>query len=205
MNPPRLGGCDFLEDPALDARTAQPVWLPDPDPLVTIVPALVDEAAPFSLWKLPGRKSLLHDGGRLLLHADLGREAVRAVLSLSLTEGDPSAYAAPAGARGQRTLAAAATLNQVFTGEASSRSRSVTRGDVVHMRALQALDAERDGASEREIAGLVFGAIDPSESWNDSAQRASVRYLLGQGRTLRDGGYRNLLYPKPQKRRAADP
>ena len=38
------GGCDFLEDPALDARTAEPVWLPDPEPLVAVSPAIVDGA-----------------------------------------------------------------------------------------------------------------------------------------------------------------
>ena len=71
------------------------------------------------------------------------------------------------------------------------------------MRALQALDAESDGASERAIAELVFGPFDEPESWNDSAVRASVRYLLDQGRGLRDGGYRDLLYPKPSKHEAA--
>ena len=56
---PSLGGCDFLEDPREDARTAEPVWLPDPDPLVTLGPAITDGAEPFSLWALPGRKNLV--------------------------------------------------------------------------------------------------------------------------------------------------
>ena len=70
---------------------------------------------------------------------------------------------------------------------------------LVHMRALQALDAEADGASEREIAKIVFGAAEPGEKFNDSAQRANVRYLLKVGKRLRDGGYRDLLRPSPPR------
>ncbi len=86
-----------------------------------------------------------------------------------------------------------------------TRSPPVTRSDLVHMRALQALDAERDGASEIAVATLVFGAFDEPESWNDSAIRANVRYLLGHGRRFHDGGYRDLLYPKPPTRKAGSP
>ena len=60
-----------------------------------------------------------------------------------------------------------------------------------------------EGASERAIADLVFGPFDEPQSWNDSAMRANVRYLLDHSRYLRDGGYRDLLYPKPPKREAA--
>ena len=81
----------------------------------------------------------------------------------------------------------------------------MTRTDLVHMRALQALDAERAGASERAIAELVFAPFNEPESWNDSATRAQVRYLLDHGRSYRDGGYRDLLYPKPQKRSSVEP
>ena len=201
---PSLGGYDFLEDPALDARTAEPVWLPDPDPLVTVAPAVVDGAATFSLWALPGRKSLVHDGRRLLMRSIVGRRVLRVAVSLALGDGMPFAYAVPAGERSQRGLKVAAALDAMLVGAGRNPRRpAVTRSDLVHMRALQALDAEGDGASERDIAELVFGPFDEPESWNDSAVRASVRYLLGHGRGLRDGGYRDLLYPKPPKHEAA--
>ena len=197
-------GCDFLEDPREDARTAEPVWLPDPDPLVTLGPAITDGAEPFSLWALPGRKNLVHDGRRLLMRSTVGWRALRIAVSLSLGDGMPFVYAVPAGVRGQRGLKAAADLDAALTGsEPKLRRAAVTRTDLVHMRALQALDAEAEGASERAIADLVFGPFDEPESWNDSAVRANVRYLLDQGRRLRDGGYRDLLYPKPPKREAA--
>jgi len=203
---PSPGGYDFLEDPALDARAAEPLWLPDPEPLVGVVPADLDEAAAFSLWSVPGRKSLVHDGRRLLLRTMLGRRVVRLAVSLSLGDGVPFAYTAPAGRPARRTLEAAAELDAALAGAPlKTRTPPVTRSDLVHMRALQALDAERDGASELAIATLVFGAFDEPESWNDSAIRANVRYLLHHGRRLRDGGYRDLLYPKPPNRKAGSP
>lgn len=160
----------------------------------------------FSLWSLPGRKSLVHDGRRLLLRTMLGRRVVRLAVSLSLGDGMPFAYAAPAGRRARRTLEAAAELDAALAGAPlKARTPPVTRSDLVHMRALQALDAERDGASELAIATLVFGAFDEPESWNDSAIRANVRYLLGHGRRFRDGGYRDLLYPKSPTRKAGLP
>jgi hypothetical protein len=201
---PSHGGCDFLEDPTLDARTAEPVWLPDPDPLVAVAPAIVDGAVPFSLWALPGRKNLVHDGRRLLMRSMIGRRVIRLAISLALGDGMPFAYSVPAGERGKRGLRAAEALDAMLAGDGpKSRRPGVTRSDLVHMRALQALDAESDGASERAIAELVFGPFDEPESWNDSAVRASVRYLLDHGRGLRDGGYRDLLYPKPTKHEAA--
>ena len=201
---PSPGGCDFLEDPALDARTAEPVWLPDPDPLVAVSPASVDGAVPFSLWGLPGRKTLVHDGRRLLMRSTVGRPVMRMAISLALGDGMPFAYSVPAGVRGQRGLKAAAALDAMLAGGGpKSRRSALTRSDLVHMRALQALDAESIGASERAIAELTFGPFDEPESWNDSAVRANVRYLLDHGRGLRDGGYRALLYPKPPKHEAA--
>ncbi len=201
---PSPGGCDFLENPTLDARAAEPVWLPDPDPLVAVAPAVSDGAALFSFWALPGRKNLVHDGRRLLMRSTVGRRVLRVAISLALGDGMPFAYAVPAGEHGQRGLKAAAELDAALAGATPKPRRApVTRSDLVHMRALQALDAESDGASERAIAELVLGPFDEPESWNDSAVRASVRYLLDQGRGLRDGGYRDLLYPKPSKHEAA--
>ncbi len=133
----------------------------------------------------------------------VGRRIVRIAVSLALADGMPFAYAVPAGPRSQRGLKAAADLAAALTSsEPKPRRAAVTRTDLVHMRALQALDAEAEGASERTIADLVFGPFDEPQSWNDSAVRANVRYLLDQGGRLRDGRYRDLLYPKSPKHEA---
>jgi len=70
---------------------------------------------------------------------------------------------------------------------------------LVHMRALQALDAEAAGASEREIAAIVFGETLGADEFTDSPLRANVRYLLDVGAKFRDGGYRDLVWPVPPK------
>jgi hypothetical protein len=195
LRPPELaslGGCDFVEDPSLDAREADAAWLPDPDALVALGPGVRDDDDPFSLWAIPGRKSLYHDGKRILLNSRLGRRVLRLAISLSLREGAPYAYAIPPGRPGPR--AAAAELADALAGVPERRrGAAVSRTMLVHMRALQALDAENAGASEREIAALVLGSVDAGAAWNDSAARAQVRYLLQHGRALRDGGYRQLL------------
>lgn len=196
MPPPSLGGCEGLENPDLDARDADPVWLPDPACLVGLGPAVTGEAAPFDLWALPGRKSLLHDGRRLLLRTAVGRRAARLALSLALRDGAPYAFAIPAGpARRERAVWAADLANSLDGAVAPPRGRgaAVTRSALVHMRALQALDAEEAGASERELARLIFGAAEADATWNASPTRAKVRYLIRHGRALRDGGYRQLL------------
>ena len=85
----------------------------------------------------------------------IGRRVIRLAISLALGDGMPFAYSVPAGERGQRGLRAAETLDALLAGGGpKSRRPGVTRSDLVHMRALQALDAESDGASERAIAEL---------------------------------------------------
>ncbi|WP_428393457.1 DNA -binding domain-containing protein [Lichenicoccus sp.] len=203
---PSLGGCDFLEDPALDARIAEPFWHPEPDPFVALGPAVTDGAASFSLWAIPGPKSLVHDGRRLLMRTTLGRRVVRLAVALTLNDGAPFAYAVPAGLRNRRGMKAAADLDAALAGAPlDSRASAVPRNAIVHMRSLQALDAERDGLSERAIAELIFGTVGDPLSWNDSALRANVRYLLDHGRAYRDGGYCDLIHPKPPKSKAAKP
>ena len=189
------GACDFAEDPRLDARDAHPAWLPDPDALIGVGPAVRDDDDPFSLWNIPGRKSLVHDGKRLLLKSRLGRRVVRMAVSLTLSDGQPYAYTLPPGRRTNARAAATFDLAEAIAGVPDGRvAGTITRPMLVHMRTLHALDAKRAGVSDREIAALVLGADEPADKWNDSAARAQVRYLLRAGRRLRDGGYRTLLH-----------
>ncbi len=191
---PNPGGCDFLEDPDLDARTADPVWLPDPDALIALGPAVRDDSDPFSVWSIPGRKSLVHDGKRLLVRTRLGRRVVRLAVSLALSDGMPYAYAVASGPRARSGALAATELAEALTGSSGpGRGAAVSRGALVNMRALQALDALAVGASERDIAVMVFGTAETDATWNASATRAMVRYLVRHGRRMRDGSYRALL------------
>ncbi len=198
MRPDRqpLGGCDFAENPNLDSRDADPAWLPDPDALIGVGPAVRDDDNPFSLWAIPGRKSIVHDGKRMLLKSRLGRRVVRLAVSLTLRDGEPYSYALPPGRQARDHTAATIDLAEAIAGASTlGAAGAVTRPMLVHMRTLHSLDAKQAGASDREIAELVLGSVESDVTWNDSAARAQVRYLLRAGRRLRDGGYRTLLHP----------
>ena len=193
-NAPNLGGYDFLEDPALAARDAAPSWLPDPAVLIGLGPAVRDDGDRFSLWALPGRKSVFHDGRRLIVRSRLGRRIVRLAVSLSLAEADPYAFAvSPRGLASWMNHLAAASHALAGAPNARPSGEPLTRTRMVHMRALLALDAQQLGASEREVALVVVGETDRGPGWNSSALRANVRYLLRHGRAFRDGRYRDLL------------
>jgi hypothetical protein len=188
------------EDPDVDAFNAQPVWRPDPVGLVRI--AADDGEAfdtdRFSLWTMAGRKSLLHDGRRLLLSITLGTRVLRISVASELRDAEAFAYVIPAGPaarmrwRGvEHYLAVLRAAEPVAPYAVHSRpGRLVT----LHMHALHALDARAAGASHRDIAAAIFGEQRMAESWHaDSELRAQVRHLLRRGDAFVHGGYRQFL------------
>jgi hypothetical protein len=69
-----------------------------------------------------------------------------------------------------------------------------TRIAVMHMRALQALDGVQAGASQREVASVLFGEEVVAARWGtDSELRAQVRHLFRRARAYMRGGYRRLV------------
>ena len=193
-------GLHALEDPALDAREALPDWLnaracairviPDDDP--------APEASSFVLWRLPGRKQLQHDGRSLVLSARWPGCCVRLMLAPELHDGMPHAFAMRACREPcvrYRDLANA--LDQLATASrceplAATRPRP-NPSALQALLILQALDANQAGASLREIAEGLFGSTEVASGWHaDSALRARVRRLVQRGRSLVDGGYREL-------------
>ncbi len=199
-------GLRLLEDPARDARQAQPAWLPDPDGLPQLHPdaAAASDAPVFALWRMPGRKQLAHDGQRLLLTAYRPEGTLRAAVSPALEHGMAYAHGLAAGARlRERWRAAAATMERIdgYYGRdaalAGTHARAHGRPDriaLLHMRSLQTLDGLHAGATQREIAQALFGAAVVAERWHDLGElRAQVRRLALRGRALMDGGYRRLL------------
>jgi hypothetical protein len=69
---------------------------------------------------------------------------------------------------------------------------------------IRLLDAERDGASEREAAAVVLNAkADNRRAWIGSEHRARLRRLLARGHKLLAGGYFQLLNPPPRRRRGS--
>lgn len=190
-------GLAFAEDPLLDARAARPIWLHGQRPVVRLIPHSDPTAQCFDLWAIPGRKSLTHEGEHLWLQGNSGRELVGLTLSPDMRNGEPFAYAMPAGAEHKQyrfTLETALGLLQRSRASTVTALNRPPRSATIHMRALQALDGTLAGATQRDIAVALFGEERVAEQWNpDSELRAQVRYLVQKGRELMEGGYRDLL------------
>jgi len=173
------------------------LWLSSSDGLMHVRAVRARSAATrrFDLWRIPGRKRLVMDGHDLALTADLS--ALRMRLSLSGTLEDGCAYvgAVPLtpGLRGQ--LDGYREQAQALEGHAPqiSHVRSVTRAALLHLRALQALDASQAGASHRDIAHALFGLESVVLRWHEDGElRAQVRHLLRRAEFFMNGGYLSL-------------
>ena len=194
-------GLAFPEDPDLDARSAQPVWRTDPDTLVRIAADDSDastDAAPFSLWAIQGRKSMLHDGRRLFLAAVIGARVLRVAISSDVCDGGSFAYVIRSGPRAAaRWQGVQENLTALRAAEPARRyalSPRPGRLAVLHMRALQAIDGRAAGASQRDIAAAIFGEKRVAEDWHaDSELRAQTRHLIHRGQVFVREEYRSLV------------
>lgn len=171
----RRWGLRLLEDPALDARDAQPLWTPEPDAVIQLYPDAdpPPNAQRFGLWRIPGRKQLLHDGRRLVLLTRFLNGGVRLALAAELETLDNLTRGALSGAL------------------ASPRPSPTA---LLELRTLQALDGTLAGTSLRTVASVLFGATTVAREWHaDGPLRARVRRLVRRGRGLMQGGYRKLV------------
>jgi hypothetical protein len=156
------------------------------------------QGARFSLWRLSGRKSLLHDGERLLLTVEDHPRPLRLALSGGVEEGTLLDIVLPASSAIRNLWPAFARLMTLLeSSEQPHPERSLARPSremLVHMRTLQALDAETAGATHRQIASVVFGKDEVFQRWETNSElRAQVRYLLRRGHALQEEGYCKLL------------
>ncbi|WP_313023920.1 DUF2285 domain-containing protein [Pseudomonas lopnurensis] len=207
----RRWGLRLLEDPALDARDAQPAWFPDHDTVVQLYPDTdpPPDAPTFAFWRIPGHKRLIHDGSRLLLLVGWPGSCLRFAMASGLEEGKAYAYAFRACAKpcGRYATLAIELGRLVTTGDTAPAAMAVPRpstGALQELHTLQALDATLAGASQREVAEGVFG-IDAAADWHsDGSLRSRVRRLVQRGNQLMRGGYRRLAQiPDSEKGRSA--
>ena len=173
-----------------------------PTATLAIVPAGVASAtAPsFSVWRLPGPKTLsVHARHDLVLATGVGGGALVLTVDAGLLLGDAYAFRVPATTEPEEAVRVMVGVRSAMQGAASSAAESssqVSRTALVHLRALQALDGIAAEASQRTIARVLFGAEEVTRRWTgDGELRAQVRYLVRRARALRDGGYRSLLTP----------
>lgn len=188
-------GLRAFEDPACDARAAEPLWIEAPSAL-TLVPATptVDSDG-FDLWALPAPRRLVHDGQ--VLRATVGRldATLRLCLARTLRQGRPFAYQLPGGrAASAPRRRGVAIIAGIEDRAPLPTARPARRDALVRMRTFTAYDGHRAGASQRDIAVALFGSDAVRRGWSaESELRARVRYLVARGRQLVEGGYRALL------------
>jgi hypothetical protein len=146
----------------------------------------------FDLWRIPGRKRLAFDGPDLALTADLSALRMRLSLSGALVEGASYTSAVPLTSQLRGDLAAFNTQAQALEGHVPQvdSARPVARAALLHLRALQALDAAQAGASHRDIAQALFGLEAVVLRWHEDGElRARVRHLLRRAKAYMTGGY----------------
>jgi hypothetical protein len=184
-------------DPRHDARTALAPWAAaDIDDLLQVRPARrpLVSATRFSLWRVPGRKALVHLDDESILVAHAGARWLRARLEHGLVDGAACRCAVPltSGLRGLRTRFESESRQLEGVPE-PGRARAVTRAGLLHLRALQAIDASNDGASHRDIATALFGPEAVRTRWSaDGELRAQLRHVLARAEEMLRGGYLRL-------------
>ena len=188
------GGCRVAEDPWLDARQAHPLWTTAADALLHVRAVFAHDSTAslaFDLWKIPGRKRLSHAGTQLNIRAEYGPNRLRASLSAELEHGTPYGLAVPLDAHLRTRLAGYQVQANAIQGQwPPVAAKKVTRASLLHLHALQALDASQAGAHHRDIAGALFGVEAVRKRWTaDSELRAQVRHLLNRAEGLMRGGY----------------
>lgn len=175
-----------------------PFWQPDPDIALSIVPDDGPEIGMpvFDLWAMPGRKALGHDGHRLALKLCRRGRCWHLNIAGALDAGMPFTFAIAPDDRARARLREAQDMLAVIAdGPPSFVGARAANEPIITMQSLQALDGHLAGASERDIAIVIFGQRIVAKKWHgDSELRAKVRYLIHRGRNLMNGAYRNLLW-----------
>jgi hypothetical protein len=194
---PAAWGLLALEDPRLNGLEAMPPWYPAINTTACLstpdIPHL--RTARFSLWALPGFKRITYVASCFEVTNRSSSKRVHLVLGSRWTDGDLAAYLLPLDVVGR---VAESTHCLASFGSARLDSPAATaaasRAGATHMRMLQALDGAIAGASQRDIAMVLFGDRRASLDWSaDSALRAQTRHAIRRARALMNGHYRRLL------------
>ncbi|CAN7364205.1 DUF2285 domain-containing protein [Acidovorax sp. LjRoot129] len=181
----------------MDGRIAHPVWLSSSDELLHVRAVHAHGAATrqFDLWRIPGRKRLMMDGHNLALTADISALRMRVSLSGTLEDGGSYVGAVPLTPGLRSQLDEYREQAQALEGRVPQFSpvRAATRAALLHLRALQALDASQAGASHRDVAQALFGLEAVVLRWHEDGElRAQVRHLLRRAEAFMHGGYFSL-------------
>ena len=159
--------------------TQMPIVLPTADNLCT---ELREPAAPSD-----------EQGTHILL--DANGQAIRLLRLAGVPPHSPLAAIVPLDVDGFDRIEATDRLLRALLGRTvPGDGRLTAQQKRRHRFMLQATDGRLDGATYREIAGVIFG-IDrvASEPWKTSALRDATTALVKDGLAMIAGGYRTLL------------
>lgn len=195
------GACDVAADPELDARAAHPLWLNEDEGLLHVralrahhATASAAGVARFDLWRIPGCKRLFGINDAILT-VSIGTHHVRILLDAALTDGAPFTCTVPLTSHLRGQLAAFQSIAGLLEGAPlpTTLTRPVTRAGLLHLRALQALDAMQARASHRDLAIALFGLESVRADWHaDGVLRAQVRHLVARAEGFMRQGYLHL-------------
>lgn len=184
-------------DPLKAPPTAPVFWLPEKDTSVVVLATAPDvlttEAGDRSL--LSGVCSIVDGQGAHGLH-DLDTFQQIQILRVDAAAGDvPLAAIVPLDITGFDRLEAVSRLLSALHGRVIPQDTRLTHQQRVRARRmLQAFDGARDGATQLEIAQVIFrvGSIT-RDQWQVSSARHAVMSLLRDAGAMIGGGYRKLL------------
>lgn len=184
------GACDVAADPRLDARDAQPVWLTNSADLLHVRALHADDASTrgpdaraFDLWRVPGRKRLDGCNDAVVLTTSIGACHARILLDGGLADGSTYVCTVPLTPHLRSQFAEFQSLAALIGGYSlqDTHARPGSRAGLLHLRALQVLDAMQAGASHRDIAVALFGPEAVRSQWHaDGGLRAQVRHLVAR-------------------------
>lgn len=172
-------------------------WLPQDDTSVIALVAEPDvlrargKSAPLLVVNVSqsdeGIASAFHELGT-------GQRAQIAIYN-DIPEGEPLAAVVPLGVEGFDRLEAIYRLLAAVHGRAVPPDKRLTRQQRARVhRMLRAFDGFRDGATQQEIAQVIFSLERLTrDEWQASSARHAVMSLLRGARAMIDGGYRKLL------------
>lgn len=201
----RPGGCAFAEDPRRPAPEARIVWDASLDPgtlRARACPTAAQDPDALDLDRLQPWLTLVADeNGEHIALSDGWRRVRIDIEDGSLAVGTPIVlhYAIQGIESAAPKLLPLARLVDIVRNGRFSRSLfpSDTRIDR-HILALRVHDALVAGASQREIADVLYGEASPELA---DSLRSRVRRLVREARRMASGGYRSLLKADPKPRR----
>lgn len=189
-------------DPLEHPPKACIVWLPEEDTsAIFLGPAPSDLALDAELQPTIDAAHRIGDDDEDVLLYDLGNgQHIQLVHEAAAPAGTPLAAIIPLNREGFDRLESVSRLLASLHGRAIPPDTRLTAQQRMRSRRmLQCFDGHRDGATQQEIAQVVFhtAPLDRLE-WQESSARHSVKSLLRDARAMIASGYRALLRHRRQ-------